>query len=98
MVFRIAFTPSALEDVAWFRKHEQVIIFDAIEEQLMYQPNIQTGNRKMLRPNQVAEWELRLGKFRMFYDVDSISQVVEIKMIGYKEGSHLYVRGKGYQL
>lgn len=62
-MFRIAFTHSALDDIQWFRKHEQKIIFDKSEEQLTHQPNVETRNRKQLRPNQVAEWELRIGKY-----------------------------------
>lgn len=97
-MFHIAFTASALEDVAWFRKREQMIIFDMTDEQLAYQPNVVTRNRKRLRPNQVAEWELRIDRFRVFYDVDGNAQAVEIKMVGYKEGNHLFVQGKEYAL
>ncbi len=97
-MFEIAFTPSALEDIDWFRKREQTTIFDMTEKQLAYQPNVETRNRKMLRPNQVAEWELRIEKYRVFYDVDSGTSAVEIKMVGYKEGNKLFVRGKEYEL
>ena len=51
IVYHISFTSSAFDDVAWFRKHDQVIIFDGIDKQLTYQPNIETRNRKRLRPN-----------------------------------------------
>jgi len=93
-MFRIAFTPSALDDIQWYRKHEQKIIFDKIEEQLTHQPNVETRNRKQLRPNQVAEWELRICKYRVFYDVDTERDAVEVKMVGSKEGNKLFVRGK----
>ena len=97
-MFNIAFTPSALDDIGWFRKREQKIIFDMIEEQLTYQPNVETRNRKKLRPNQIAEWELRIGKYRVFYDVDIEANAVEVKTIGYKEGNRLFVRGEEYKL
>jgi|SRR5882724_3330013 len=97
-MFPIAFTPSALDDIQWYRKHEQKIIFDKIEEQLTYQPNVETRNRKQLRPNQVAEWELRIGKYRVFYDVDTDRNAVEVKMVGFKEGNKLFIRGKEYEL
>ena len=97
-MFRIAFTPSAMDDIQWFRKHEQKIIFDKIEEQLTHQPNVVTRNRKQLRPNQVAEWELRIGKYRVFYDVDTGRNAVEVKMVGSKESNKLCVRGKEYEL
>lgn len=64
----------------------------------MHQPNAETRNRKILRPNQVAEWELRIGKYRVFYDVDTAMNTVEVKMVGYKEGNKLFVQGKEYEL
>jgi mRNA-degrading endonuclease RelE of RelBE toxin-antitoxin system len=97
-MFSLAFTPSALEDIGQFRKHEQVIIFDKIEEQLSHQPDVETRNRKRLRPNQVAEWELRIAQYRIFYDVDSESKSVEVKLVAYKKGNKLFVRGKEYTL
>lgn len=97
-MFRITFTPSALDDIEWFRKHEQKTIFDNTEEQLTYQPNVVTRNRKKLRPNQSAEWELRIDNYRVFYDVDTAINTVEVMMVGYKEGNKLFVQGKGYEL
>lgn len=97
-MFEITFTPSALQDIEWFRKREQTIIFDQMEEQLTRQPQVETRNRKRLRPNQVVEWELRIERYRVFYDVDADANVVEVKMVGYKSGNKLVVRGKEYQL
>ena len=97
-MFHIVFTPSALDDISWFRKRERMIIFDMTEEQLIHQPNIETRNRKKLRPNRIAEWELQIGKYRVFYDVDIEANAVEVKMIGYKEGNRLFVRGEEYTL
>ena len=68
------------------------------EEQLTHQSNIETRNRKKLRPNRIAEWELQIGKYRVFYDVDIEANAVEVKMIGYKEGNRLFVRGEEYTL
>lgn len=97
-MFEISFTPSALDDVAWFRKHEQAQILDSIEAQLSHEPTIETRNRKRLRPNQVSEWELRIGKFRVFYDVVAEDNLVEIRLIGSKTGNILHVQGKEYPL
>ena len=55
-------------------------------------------HRKHLRPNQLAEWELRIGDFRVFYDVDLDESLVKIEAIGYKEGSTLFVHGEEYEL
>jgi hypothetical protein len=56
-MFKIDVTDSASDDLEWFRKHEQASITDQIELQLTLKPNVETRNRKRLRPNQVAEWE-----------------------------------------
>jgi len=55
-MFNIDVTDSASDDLEWFQKHDQMIITDQIELQLTHQPNVETRNRKRLRPNQVAEW------------------------------------------
>jgi mRNA-degrading endonuclease RelE of RelBE toxin-antitoxin system len=97
-MFQILFSTSALDDIGRFRAHEQRIIFDRIEEQLLHEPNAETRNRKKLRPNQVAEWELRIGPYRVFYDVDAEADTVQVKMVGYKEHNKLLVQGKEYTL
>jgi len=97
-MYEIEYTPEAIDDLKPFRKYEQQSIFDQIDEQLLYEPAIETRNRKRLRPNNVAEYELRVGKFRVFYDVDEAVKIVKIEAIGYKEGSHLFIHGKEYEL
>lgn len=32
-------------------------------------PLLETRNRNPLRPNETSQWELRIGKYRVFYDV-----------------------------
>jgi mRNA-degrading endonuclease RelE of RelBE toxin-antitoxin system len=51
-----------------------------------------------MRPNQLAEWELRGGRYRIFYDIHPDTPVVAIVAVGYKQGNVLYIRGKEYQL
>jgi mRNA-degrading endonuclease RelE of RelBE toxin-antitoxin system len=46
----------------------------------------------------LAEWELRIDEFRVFYDVDLEEQVVKIEAVGYKRGSVLFIRGEEYLL
>jgi mRNA-degrading endonuclease RelE of RelBE toxin-antitoxin system len=58
------------------------------------QPTIPTRNRKALRPNDLSEWQLRIGRYRVFYDVDAASNQVTVKAIGWKEHNRLIVRGK----
>lgn len=81
-----------------FRKREQTRIIEGIENQLTHQPTQETRNRKKLRPNRVAEWELRVDKFRIFYDLDEAGKVVKIEAVGYKKGSRLFIHGEEYSL
>lgn len=97
-MFEIEFTPEAEQDLKWFRKNAQNVILDGIEAQLRYEPTVETRNRKQLRPNQTAEWELRVGKFRVFYDVDDQMHIVSIEAIGLKIGSNVFFRGKEREL
>ena len=98
MRFVLDFTDSAFDDLAFFKKYEQTLILDQIEVQLSYQPLNETRNRKPLEPNAVGEWELRIGMYRVFYDVDAKRVTVKIKAVGYKQHNRLYLRGKEYAL
>jgi mRNA-degrading endonuclease RelE of RelBE toxin-antitoxin system len=51
-----------------------------------------------LRPNQLAEWELRIGEFRVFYDVEVATNHVKIQAVGYKHGNRLMIHGQEYVL
>ena len=96
--FRVKFTPSALDDMTPFKKRERKVILDGIDQQLVYEPHVETRNRKRLRPNRTSEWEVRIGKYRVFYDVRRSDRIVEVKMIGEKRGNMVLVRGEEYAL
>lgn len=98
-MFDIEFTQDAKDDLRWFRRHEQNVIVDAIYIQLRYEPMVETTNRFRLRPNQTAEWELRIaGKYRAFYNVEEHVQIVEIQRIGEKRGNKIFFRAKEGEL
>jgi len=97
-MYETRFTPEALDDLQALRKFEQKEILNGVESQLEHEPKLETRNRKLLRPNNLAEWELRIGKFRVFYDVDEQTKIVKIEAIGYKHGSRLFIHGEEYKL
>ncbi len=97
-MFEIEFSDDAIIDLQWFKKHERSIILDSIESNLRYEPMVETRNRKRLRPNQTAEWELRIGKYCVFYDVETVIRIVSIEAVGSKSGNTLRVRGKEKEL
>jgi mRNA-degrading endonuclease RelE of RelBE toxin-antitoxin system len=97
-MFSISFNKSALADLKYLKKSKQSFILNEVEEQLTEEPLKETRNRKPLRENDLASWEVRIGEIRVFYDVDEDSREVNIKAIGRKEKNTLYIRGKEYQL
>lgn len=93
-MYRIEYAVQAVEDLRYFKRHEQVYIVDGIQAQLTYEPTLETRNRKLTRPNSIATWELRLGDFRVFYDVDDGVQVVAIQRIAQKRRNLFLFRGQ----
>ena len=47
-----------------------------------------------MRPNNIAEWELRLGEFRVLYDVDEQVFIVDVQRIGKKRGNTFFFQGQ----
>lgn len=85
MAYRIEYSPDAEDHLRVLTKREQVIILAAVERQLIQQPASPTRNRKPMRPNEVAPWELRIGDFRVYYDIrDRPESVVVVCAVGVK--------------
>src|SRR5437762_4004536 len=79
------------------------LIREKIEEQLRFEPNVETKNRKPLRPPApfAAQWEIRFGpdnRFRVLYDIDEENHAVQIVAIGEKAGNRLIVGGDEVEL
>ena len=74
-----------------------------IEEQLSFEPHIETRNRKPLRPSPVFPdaWELRFGtanRFRVFYQFDMGVHTVVVLAVGVKIRNVLRIAGQEIQL
>jgi mRNA-degrading endonuclease RelE of RelBE toxin-antitoxin system len=99
VAYRIQLTKSAEEHFADLTARQQAIVLNAIKVQLRHEPTRETRNRKPLRPNPLAPWELRIGFLRVFYEVDALgSDLVNILAIGIKKGNQLFVSGKEIHL
>ena len=73
-----------------------------IEGQLLFEPQVETRNRKPLkRPISFgADWELRLGpdnRFRVFYQVNAETHEVRILAIGVKDRNQLFIGGEEFE-
>ena len=75
------------------RKRDQQIVVDAIAAQLTHQPDQPTAHRKPLEDNPIAPWELRVGDFRVFYDINHDVQVVAVVAVGKKVHNQLRIGG-----
>ena len=70
-----------------------------IQKQLSYQPFEETRNRKRMRPNPVAPWELRLGALRVYYDLDeSGAKKVLVRAVGVKVRDQVTIAGEVIKL
>jgi mRNA-degrading endonuclease RelE of RelBE toxin-antitoxin system len=95
----VIFSPDANDHFEGLPKYQRAKIVDAIEKQLLRQPQVETRNRKPLRPNPLAPWELRVGNLRVFYDViEQPRPTVVIIAIGIKERGQLIIGGEEIQL
>jgi mRNA interferase RelE/StbE len=97
MRFSIRLTPSADEDLAYYKVREQRIILDAIEKFLQSDGDVKTKRRKQLRPNPLAPWELRIGDYRVFYEIVD-QALVRVLAVGHKVHNELFIRGQKVQL
>lgn len=90
----IEFTKPAYRHLEAFRRFDRNRILDSIKEQLIHKPEEETRNKKLLRQNQLADWELRIHPYRVFYDVDRTNEVVRILAVGKKERDKLIIGGE----
>jgi mRNA-degrading endonuclease RelE of RelBE toxin-antitoxin system len=97
-MYRIELTPEAIDDLALLRPFDQRRIVSEIEAQLAHEPVSETRHRKRLRPNRLAEWELRVGAFRVYYDVLTTDGAVKVVAVGRKTGNDLYIHGERFDL
>lgn len=93
-MYEIEFTPASLDDLRWFRRYEQNIILDAIRTQLAHEPMVETNNRFRRDPPDIAEWELRIGIYRVFYSIEEFVRIVRIERIGAKPNNTVFLRGQ----
>jgi len=85
--FSIEIVPSALAELKAVKAFYRRTVAEAINDQLRHQPTVATKNRKVIagaEPSFECEtpiWELRVGDFRVFYDVDEQAQVVHVRAV-----------------
>ena len=94
MKYKIEITEDAKIDLSFFKAYERKIILTAVKQELSYEPLKETRNRKKLRDNPIAPWELRCENYRIFYEINNDVITVTIISVGVKKHNILYIRGK----
>jgi mRNA-degrading endonuclease RelE of RelBE toxin-antitoxin system len=101
--FALSFAPQAIEHMDLIASTYHGLLRRTIKEQLTRAPSDETRNRKPLDQPALfgSSWELRRGpdnRFRVFYDVDSASQEVQVLAVGVKDRNRLLIGGEEYEL
>ena len=95
MGYEVRFADDVKEHLRALTIAERSTALDAIERQLLHEPLVETRNRKPLRPNPIAPWELRVGQLRVFYEVaPGEPSLVRILAVGKKDRNLLRVAGR----
>jgi mRNA-degrading endonuclease RelE of RelBE toxin-antitoxin system len=82
---------------------DRTTLVDAVDDQLRHQPDVPTRRRKRMRPNPVAPWELRVGDYRVFYDLEPGAEEagepeVVVLAIGLKTRNRIWIGGEEHEL
>jgi len=86
-MFRLLFSEGVEDDLKRIPRYSRNRILKAIEEQLAHEPAVPTRNRKLLvnltPPWGVVSvvWELRIGEYRVFYDVNEPGAEVYLRAV-----------------
>jgi mRNA-degrading endonuclease RelE of RelBE toxin-antitoxin system len=94
MAFKITITEDADRQIRALSTRDQRTLEAAILSRLEHQPTTPTKAVKRLRPNPLAEFELRAGDLRALYNVEGDEVVVLI--VGRKVGNKLIVGGEEF--
>lgn len=100
MPYRVEFAASVEGHLRALEARDRATAIAAINRQLPHEPLKETRNRKPLRPNPIAPWELRVGQLRVFYEAvgSAESGVVRILAVGRKLRNVLMIGGKEISL
>ncbi len=90
-MFEIEFKPAAIQQLKGLKRHYAAMVVRAIEKHLKHNPESPMPPRiKKLRGRQQAAYRLRVGDYRVFYDVaDAKVTVVAILPKSETEGFYL---------
>ena len=89
--FEIHLKPSAVKDMDRLRKYDAAMVADGMENHLSDNPTKESKSRiKRLRGISNPDYRLRLGYYRVFYNVDNAKHTVDVLRILHKDQTHRY--------
>lgn len=91
MIYKIRYSAYAELHLRKLTARQRKTILDTTERQLIHEPKEETKNRKQMRPNVLAPWELRIGDFRVYYDTDEGNRTVMILAVGIKKRNYVQI-------
>lgn len=94
MSYQITITEDADKQLRSLPARDQRTLEAAISSRLEHQPTTESKAIKRLRPNPLAQFELRAGNLRALYNVE-VEEVV-ILIVGRKVGNKLLVEGEEF--
>lgn len=95
LAYQIEYSPDAVDHLRGLPVSDQRVVVDSVDEQLAHQPLVETRNRKPMRPNPIAPWELRIGDLRVYYEVkEEPDPLVTILAVGAKERNVVRIGGE----
>jgi mRNA-degrading endonuclease RelE of RelBE toxin-antitoxin system len=81
-MFEVAYHPEAAKELRALRAHDRARVLDAIERHLFETPLMLTRNKKILDLGEEGFiHQLRVGEFRVFYDVEEIERIVIVRHV-----------------
>ena len=99
MAYRIEYDPAAEDHLARLNARDEAVVLDVVVRQLSHQPVSPTRNRKRLRANAFAPWELRIGVLRVYYEVtEKPEKLVTVRAVGVKDRRRVTIGGEEIDL
>ena len=89
-MFNIEYAEEVADDLAGLRAFDRKRLLDQIDGQLTHQPDQESKNRKIIVgidppwDHEIPIWQMRVGEYRVFYDVDQAGGRVVIRAIRHK--------------
>jgi mRNA-degrading endonuclease RelE of RelBE toxin-antitoxin system len=99
LAYTIEYSPDTLDHLRALTARQRTTVLDTVDTQLTHEPTVETRNRKPMRPNPIAPWELRIGVLRVYYDVEEApAPRVLVRAIGIKDRNRVRIGKKEYEL